>query len=281
MPFTWKPICPLQDVETCDLLVVDRSIDPVAPVVHDWSYEALIHDLLPVEARRTPATAFGLPLLPRALSVASPPPKSARTSLRAGCRGVSRARCLYLCVPLISQGNVYKYRYVNNQDKEDERDVILDDGDKLFRELKTLHIGDVFNKITELKDEFLQKDKTAKARLKKGEKDIGDAKNIMRGIEMFQRKLREINVHDTIATDINKITRARGLTELGELEQDLIYGEKANSKTIKKFLEAKGGKARPPVLLRAACRSERAGSACFCAAAAGVSGDVKKAPVMR
>lgn len=139
---------------------------------------------------------------------------------------------------------MYKYKYVNNQDKEDERDVILDDSDKLFRDLKTLHIGDVFNRITELKDEFLHKDKTAKARLKKGEKDLVDAKNIMRGIEMFQRRLREINVHDTIATEINKSTRARGLTELGDLEQELIYGEKANSKTIKKFLEGKGGKAR-------------------------------------
>lgn len=139
---------------------------------------------------------------------------------------------------------MYKYRYVNNQDKEDERDVILDDQDKLFRELKAMHIGDVFNRITELKDEFLQKDKTAKARLKKGEKDLVDAKNIMRGIEMFQRKLREINVHDTLASEINKATRARGLTELGDLEQELIYGERANSKTIKKFLESKGGKAR-------------------------------------
>jgi len=32
--------------ETCDLLILDRGCDPVAPVVHDWSYECLCHDLL-------------------------------------------------------------------------------------------------------------------------------------------------------------------------------------------------------------------------------------------
>ena len=32
--------------ETCDLLILDRAFDPVAPVVHDWSYECLCHDLL-------------------------------------------------------------------------------------------------------------------------------------------------------------------------------------------------------------------------------------------
>jgi len=31
---------------SCDLLVVDRSLDPVAPVYHPWTYEAMAHDLL-------------------------------------------------------------------------------------------------------------------------------------------------------------------------------------------------------------------------------------------
>ena len=53
---------PPQDVETCDLLIVDRAVDPVAPIVHDWSYEALIHDLLPLEARRGFMVSSHLPL---------------------------------------------------------------------------------------------------------------------------------------------------------------------------------------------------------------------------
>ncbi|KXZ43944.1 VPS45 protein [Gonium pectorale] len=35
--------------ETCDLLVLDRSYDPVAPFIHEWSYEALVYDLVHME----------------------------------------------------------------------------------------------------------------------------------------------------------------------------------------------------------------------------------------
>lgn len=35
--------------ETCELLILDRSVDPVAPVIHEWTYEALVYDLLSPE----------------------------------------------------------------------------------------------------------------------------------------------------------------------------------------------------------------------------------------
>jgi syntaxin-binding protein 1 len=35
--------------ESCDLLVLDRSVDPVAPVIHEWTYEALVYDLLSLD----------------------------------------------------------------------------------------------------------------------------------------------------------------------------------------------------------------------------------------
>ena len=35
--------------ETCELLVVDRGVDPVAPVIHEWTYECMCYDLLKVE----------------------------------------------------------------------------------------------------------------------------------------------------------------------------------------------------------------------------------------
>jgi syntaxin-binding protein 1 len=29
--------------------VLDRSVDPVAPVIHEWTYEALVYDLLSLD----------------------------------------------------------------------------------------------------------------------------------------------------------------------------------------------------------------------------------------
>jgi syntaxin-binding protein 1 len=31
------------------LFVVDRSMDPVAPFLHEFTYQAMVNDLLPVE----------------------------------------------------------------------------------------------------------------------------------------------------------------------------------------------------------------------------------------
>lgn len=29
--------------------MLDRSVDPVAPVIHEWTYEALVYDLLSLD----------------------------------------------------------------------------------------------------------------------------------------------------------------------------------------------------------------------------------------
>jgi syntaxin-binding protein 1 len=39
-------------VETCDLIIVDRSIDPVASVIHEWTYDAMCHDLLDMDGNK-------------------------------------------------------------------------------------------------------------------------------------------------------------------------------------------------------------------------------------
>ncbi|KAK4397369.1 protein transport Sec1b [Sesamum angolense] len=38
--------------ETCELLIVDRSVDQIAPVIHEWTYDAMCHDLLNLEGNK-------------------------------------------------------------------------------------------------------------------------------------------------------------------------------------------------------------------------------------
>ncbi|KAH9626957.1 hypothetical protein KSS87_005726, partial [Heliosperma pusillum] len=38
--------------ESCELLILDRSVDQIAPVIHEWTYDAMCHDLLEVDGNK-------------------------------------------------------------------------------------------------------------------------------------------------------------------------------------------------------------------------------------
>nr|XP_029117494.1 SNARE-interacting protein KEULE isoform X5 [Elaeis guineensis] len=38
--------------ETCELLIVDRTIDQIAPIIHEWTYDAMCHDLLNMDGNK-------------------------------------------------------------------------------------------------------------------------------------------------------------------------------------------------------------------------------------
>jgi syntaxin-binding protein 1 len=40
------PAGQLPERETCELILTDRGFDPVAPVIHEWTYEAMVFDML-------------------------------------------------------------------------------------------------------------------------------------------------------------------------------------------------------------------------------------------
>ncbi|PKA56531.1 SNARE-interacting protein KEULE [Apostasia shenzhenica] len=39
-------------IETCELLIVDRSVDLIAPIIHEWTYDAMCHDLLSMDGNK-------------------------------------------------------------------------------------------------------------------------------------------------------------------------------------------------------------------------------------
>ncbi|KAL0379662.1 UNVERIFIED_CONTAM: SNARE-interacting protein KEULE [Sesamum angustifolium] len=50
---TYKSSIPnFPQTETCEFLIVDRSVDQIAPVIHEWTYDAMCHDLLELDGNK-------------------------------------------------------------------------------------------------------------------------------------------------------------------------------------------------------------------------------------
>ncbi|KAL5062847.1 hypothetical protein RYX36_024584 [Vicia faba] len=47
-----KSIPNFPQTETCELLIIDRTIDQIAPLIHEWTYDAMCHDLLNMEGNK-------------------------------------------------------------------------------------------------------------------------------------------------------------------------------------------------------------------------------------
>ncbi|EFJ41877.1 hypothetical protein VOLCADRAFT_67807, partial [Volvox carteri f. nagariensis] len=175
--------CTLQ--ETCDVLILDRSYDAVAPFIHEWSYEAMAYDLLRLE------------------------------------------------------GKVYRYQ-VESQGggKPEPREAILEEGDELWLDLRHMFIANVYTTLHARFDEFRSKNKAAKAAGEGKGSDAMSESNIRQliiALPQYREQLGRLAMHIQLSTELQTATHARALTDVGELEQDVVVGEK-NSKDLLAFL---------------------------------------------
>jgi syntaxin-binding protein 1 len=164
--------------ESCDLLILDRATDAVAPIVHDWSYECLCHDLLRMK------------------------------------------------------GNLYRYRYTANNGKTEEKDVLLDESDPLFRELRSAHLADVMTHLAERAASFTETNKAA-GRKKGPELDVTSMKKVVESLPQYREQLQKLSVHSTVSEELNSAIKARSLNAVGTMEQQLIFGDSTSKELIK------------------------------------------------
>lgn len=184
----------LPDRETCDVLILDRSFDVVAPVFHEWTYEAMIHDLLDVD------------------------------------------------------GNTVRYKAETQTGKSEEKEMVLGENDELFLEFRHSHIADVYTGLSNKFEEFKEKNKAAKLgsglKDKAGDLTTSNIKNLIQALPQYREILSRLSLHIYISTEIKTATNNRALTDVGELEQDLVNGEKG-SKELITFLAENHAKLQP------------------------------------
>ncbi|CAL5211061.1 unnamed protein product [Lathyrus oleraceus] len=174
--------------ETCDLLIVDRSVDQIAPVIHEWTYDAMCHDLLDME------------------------------------------------------GNKYIHEVASKTGgPPEEKEVVLEEHDSVWLELRHSHIADASERLHEKFTTFVSKNKAAQMQQSGrdgGEISTRDLQKMVQALPQYTEQVEKISLHVEIAGKINTIIRDAALRELGQLEQDLVFGDAA-AKDVINFLRTK------------------------------------------
>lgn len=184
---TYKTSIPnFPQTETCDLLILDRSVDQIAPVIHEWTYDAMCHDLLDMD------------------------------------------------------GNKYTYEVPSKSGgKPEKKEALLEDHDPVWLELRHAHIADASERLHEKMTNFVSKNKAAQLQQRDGnELSTRDLQKMVQALPQYNEQMEKLTLHVEIAGKLNKIIRDSGLRELGQLEQDLVFGD-AGTKEVINFLRMK------------------------------------------
>ncbi|CAL9127337.1 unnamed protein product [Musa acuminata var. zebrina] len=174
--------------ETCELLIVDRSIDQIAPIIHEWTYDAMCHDLLNMD------------------------------------------------------GNKYTHEVPSKTGSTTEKkEVLLEDHDPIWLELRDAHIADASERLHEKMTNFMTKNKAAQIHHSSrdgGELSTRDLQKMVQALPQYSEQIDKLSLHVEIAGKINRVIREQGLREVGQLEQDLVFGD-AGTKELINFLRTK------------------------------------------
>ncbi|KAL1556786.1 STXBP unc-18 S1 [Salvia divinorum] len=174
-------------LETCELLILDRSVDQIAPIIHEWTYDAMCHDLLNMD------------------------------------------------------GNKYIHEVPSKTGgRPEKKEVLLEDHDPIWLELRHAHIADASERLHEKMTNFVSKNKAAQIHGSRsgGELSTRDLQKMVQALPQYSEQIEKLSLHVDIAGKINKIIRESGLKDVGQLEQDLVFGD-AGTKDIINFLRAK------------------------------------------
>ncbi|XP_044954056.1 probable protein transport Sec1a isoform X3 [Hordeum vulgare subsp. vulgare] len=178
--------------ETCELLIVDRSVDQIAPIIHEWTYDAMCHDLL----------------------------------------------CM--------DGNKYVHEVSSkNGSASGNKEVLLEDHDPVWLELRHSHIADASERLHDKMTHFVSKNKAAQLHQVRtgGELSTRDLQKMVQALPQYTDQIDKLSLHVEIAGKLNAIIREQCLRDVGQLEQDLVFGD-AGTKELINFFQTQLGVSR-------------------------------------
>ncbi|PUZ70847.1 hypothetical protein GQ55_2G268500 [Panicum hallii var. hallii] len=121
----------------------------------------------------------------------------------------------------------------------EQKEAVLEDHDPLWLELRHAHIADASERLYEKMNNFVSKNKAAQLHSRDGgEISTRDLQKIVQALPQYSDQVEKLTLHIEIAGKINRFIREYGLRDIGQLEQDLVFGD-AGAKEVISILRSK------------------------------------------
>ena len=169
------------------LLLLDRSLDPLSPLMHEFTYQAMVNDLLPIEDDKI----------------------SYKSETVVSKEGESQMEAV-------------------------QKDVLLNDNDELWVELRIRHIADVIQTLSSRIREVVDSDTGAKLAKDSGRSmNLSQMASALKQLPEYQEVMSKLSQHMYISHQCMAAFNKQGLLELAELEQTLATGQTEEGRTPK------------------------------------------------